>query len=327
MKINLRFLGINIFAILNVLSCSSGSSSNINNNYTSTPNVTISPIANWQTMMGSAYAIKASISNGSSTVTLTITGLGNSQISPESCALDSAKIESTSCLFFITPYTGNNNYSYWNPRNITNSIDITTPNSAYIQSNINLQVTASGIATRVNGLPQAQLFTISGSVIAPYIYLAAPLEGVAESNIGITWSSGSRFVIGSTGNGNACPSNETIESDTLTGLTWVANPTGNQYNWENALASVPTSYCGYSDWRLPTINELRSLVNYTANQNNSNPAEWLNSQGFINVQPGRYWSATSYDSQNAWPVYFNDGSNSYVSITDLGYVLFVRGRT
>lgn len=326
MKINLRFLGISMFAILNVLSCSSGSSSDINNNYISATNVTISPIANWQAMMGSAYVIKASISNGSSTVTLTLTGLGGSQISPASCDLDSAKVELTSCLFFITPYTRNNNYSYWNPQDITNSLDINIPNTAYTQNNINLQVAASGIATRINGQSQAQLFTISGSIIAPYIYLAAPLEGAAESNIGITWSSGSRFVVGSTETGNACPPNEAIESDTLTGLIWVANPTNNQYNWGSALASVPTSYCGYSDWRLPTVNELRSLVNYTANQNNSNPADWLNSQGFINVQPGRYWSATSYDSQNAWPVYFNDGSNSYASITELGHVLFVRGR-
>ena len=49
------------------------------------------------------------------------------------------------------------------------------------------------------------------------------------------------------------------------------------------------SYLGYTDWHLPNINEMESLVN--AGQNDS--ATWLNTQGFINVQSNYYWSATS----------------------------------
>ncbi|MES0336160.1 MAG: DUF1566 domain-containing protein [Candidatus Magnetobacterium sp. LHC-1] len=101
-------------------------------------------------------------------------------------------------------------------------------------------------------------------------------------------------------------------TDNLTGLVWTkdANLPAAIKAWPGALdyvASMNTGAgtYGYTDWRLPNINELESLVN--AEQ--ANPATWLNSQGFTNVQPFYYWSSTSdaaYTSY-AWLVGMPDG--------------------
>ena len=102
---------------------------------------------------------------------------------------------------------------------------------------------------------------------------------------------------GNTGNGNG------TVTDRLTGLMWVKN--GNlmasrdpgfdtdgtagdgQVTWQHALDYVAKlnqeRYLGYSDWRLPNVNELRSLSHY----GQASPDGWLNSQGFTNIQGGK----------------------------------------
>ena len=101
-------------------------------------------------------------------------------------------------------------------------------------------------------------------------------------------------------------------TDNLTGLMWTKNATnlpGSGMTWDQAL-----DYCnnliqsGYSDWRLPNVNELESLIN------DDQPLyiTWLNNQGFTNVQDFYYWSATTYahNPNYAWIVgmgYFISG--------------------
>jgi hypothetical protein len=105
------------------------------------PNITVTPTATWQTVMGSAYAFTASITDGSSTMTPTIAGITGAAISPASCDLDSTA--TASCTFIVTPYYSGTNYSFWNPVNVANSTDVATPTTINTNSGITLQVSAT----------------------------------------------------------------------------------------------------------------------------------------------------------------------------------------
>ena len=95
-----------------------------------------------------------------------------------------------------------------------------------------------------------------------------------------------RFVVG-TGATADCV------TDNLTGLMWVRAPGGisiGYRTWNNALALVNIlTLCGFSDWRLPNVNELESLVNSEA----VDQAAFLNTQGFNGVLGTNYWSSSS----------------------------------
>ena len=116
------------------------------------------------------------------------------------------------------------------------------------------------------------------------------------------------------GNGTIC--------DNLTGLMWEQAPSGTALTWANALAYANgLSLGGHSDWRLPNVNELESLIN--AGQ--ADPGAWLNSQG-LGVQVGFYWSSTTYapNTTNAWYVYMVSGYVVGSNKTNNYYVLAVR---
>lgn len=100
-------------------------------------------------------------------------------------------------------------------------------------------------------------------------------------------------------------------TDTETGLMWSkdANLSRTYKTWEQTLDYVNNlTICSYSDWRLPTIKELMSLLDY-GQYGPALPA----GHPFINVQSSNYWSSTavaSYQSY-AWIVYMWDGIVSY----------------
>lgn len=104
---------------------------------------------------------------------------------------------------------------------------------------------------------------------------------------------------------DANPSTDVV-TDKLTGLMWPKN--GNlagAMTWYSAIDYANNlTLCGHSDWRLPNVNELESLVNSNMPYANA----WLNTQGFNNVLSS-YWSSTTYakDIYSAWYVAMHKG--------------------
>jgi hypothetical protein len=91
------------------------------------------------------------------------------------------------------------------------------------------------------------------------------------------------------------------------GRAWIGGTcTGSDsaLSWQNALAAAANStFAGYSDWRLPNIKELQSIVESCG----SDPA--INTTIFPATPVSRFWSASSYgpDPTDAWCVGFGFG--------------------
>lgn len=209
------------------------------------------------------------------------------------------------------------------------------------------------------------LLSVMSSAIAVAPAQVPATGGTAEGPVtgatkGAVWPS-SRFVSGSGVTADCI-------TDKLTGLMWpkngiigfsngvtpytplnepvLSNTTAdnNKVTWSGALTAIgnlnmlSSKLCGYSDWRLPNIVELKSLVNYGAT---TNPATWLmygtgsssaplcDGACFNNVQGNIYWSSTTnaLNVNNAWRLTLSTGviSSSTTSSANTNYVWPVRG--
>jgi hypothetical protein len=160
--------------------------------------------------------------------------------------------------------------------------------------------TWASVTATFTGNVTTQTYTLTGN---------AP----TDSGAGVPFNPSGRFTTITYSNNNT-----TCVHDNLTNLTWVQDPTSVQDSSVNFLTAVYTAnalnlggYCGFtSGWRLPTVSELYSLVNYSQ----SSPQDWLNTStpGFSGVQ-GSYWSSSVYvpiSAARAWVVDMLDG---YVS--------------
>lgn len=109
--------------------------------------------------------------------------------------------------------------------------------------------------------------------------------------------------------------------DSVTGLTWKRCAEGQSepgcggspmgYTWQEALQLADQRvFAGYSDWRLPNVKELQSLIE----QRCYGPS--INLNVFENTASASYWSASPYAqysffSGSAWFVEFEYGIANY----------------
>lgn len=111
-------------------------------------------------------------------------------------------------------------------------------------------------------------------------------------------------------------------TDSVTGLMWQQGDDGVTRMWQDALSYCESlSLAGHTDWRLPDINELRSIVDHAK----YSPA--IDTTFFPNAHSSDYWAATTYanNTSYAWVVLLNDGyvNNNLKSFTS--YMRCVRG--
>jgi len=98
--------------------------------------------------------------------------------------------------------------------------------------------------------------------------------------------------------------------DHLTDLVWAQTPdlSDKPVSWQQALDTVARlnerQFCGIDHWRLPSINELESLVDCSCHS----PALPLN-HPFSGLQEG-YWSSTTsfFETDWAWVLYMHKGA-------------------
>ena len=119
-------------------------------------------------------------------------------------------------------------------------------------------------------------------------------------------------------------------TDNLTGLMWVKDPSqipgfGSAMYWYEAInACESLDYAGYSDWRMPNINELMSILDHSR----YSPA--FDTMFFVpfpdNWTP--YWSSTTCApwTDGVWCLYPYDGYKTVWSKSyDMCFVRPVRG--
>lgn len=117
-------------------------------------------------------------------------------------------------------------------------------------------------------------------------------------------------------NDSTGPNDHTVV-DSVSKLEWQDNEIGTPKTWPEAINHCESlSLGGYSDWRLPNINELRSI----SDMSKGYPAIVT---GFTNVGSTYYWSSSTLadHSVDAWFVDFRDGQQN---ISYKGYSSYVR---
>jgi len=98
--------------------------------------------------------------------------------------------------------------------------------------------------------------------------------------------------------------------------------TSGRCDTEKYVADVnATRLCGYSDWRMPSLQELQSIVNH----DRYNPT--IDPTYFPNTRSSFFWSGSpdAVSSDYAWSVSFGYGSDGYDIRSYRNFVRLVRG--
>ena len=115
--------------------------------------------------------------------------------------------------------------------------------------------------------------------------------------------------------------------DQVSGLMWARNGNiaGKEMTWHDAVSWVKhLKYGGYSNWRLPTEEELKSFLKPHGEKC---PSKWFNENGFHDVQADIYWSSSNYSrsAYSTWYEYMHGGSLNYSYSDYAGFIWPVRG--
>jgi len=107
-------------------------------------------------------------------------------------------------------------------------------------------------------------------------------------------------------------------TDPVTGLNWTSEDNGTDVNWNQAVA-----YCtnlrlgGYSDWRLPTIDELVGIYDPAI----SVPGQWYGRavswhvKGNLKITSKYEWSSTQKNVKDAWTLPFAFNKEDRISFS------------
>jgi len=172
-------------------------------------------------------------------------------------------------------------------------------------------------------------------MIRPYLYLAVLLPLVVFSQAAAQTCQSETARPSSTPTIQFTNNNDGTVTDKTTGLMWARCPEGQSgencstviqgsvavYDWEGALNQAQGStLAGYSDWRLPNIKELSSIVEERC----FDPAINLTvfpSTVSSSTPSSYFWSASPYSrsARSAWSVQFiNGGTQSSFGDRDYG---------
>lgn len=138
--------------------------------------------------------------------------------------------------------------------------------------------------------------------------------------------------------------------DNVTGLMWEVKTTTTPrskdftYTWDNANIYVtdmnigkpadptttpptpaisPIALCGFTDWRLPTVKELESIVDFSS----ANPVARVDKDYFPNTSAENTWTSTKVANYPSyiWTIYFAEGNTNFKTTNNKYAVRLVRG--
>ena len=171
------------------------------------------------------------------------------------------------------------------------------------------RVAAWTLGIAIVGVAALSVSFIPERSLAPAAYSNSPAEERSSP-------SDDRFVVLSDWN------NEAV-FDRQTGLVWERSPNVSFSNWSGAHKRCDNLVLGnHKGWRLPTIEELASLVDPSV----PSPGPTLPAGHPFTVASSFYWSATTdiSNNANAWGVGFNVGDVGSGLKSTIDYVWCVR---